>query len=415
MLLRLLPVAFVLTCAFQSASGQTVTLDSLSKKTLSVPPDASSSSIPAKWYDRISLKGYAQFRYNRLLETNPDLKCDQCDKGIGKGQEFEFRRARLVLSGDVHDRLFMYLQFDYSADATVNNKHFLQVRDAYFDLALDKKKSYRIRFGQSKVPFGFENLLSSSNRLPFDRSDALNSAVPNERDFGAFFMYAPEKIRTFYKHNANDAMKGSGDYGVFTVGLFNGQCSNKPELNDNLHVVARLTYPFKVGKQIIEPGIQAYTGKYTVGADQRSIGVKFKEDQLYTDRRVAGTLVLYPQPFGFLAEYNVGESPTFNKATDSIQVEKLNGGFITAFYRNKLGKGFIMPYARYQVYDGAKKHELDARRYNLNELELGLEWQPFKNLEITLAYVISQRKYSDFKSDYDEKGNFMRIQVQTNY
>ena len=45
------------------------------------------------------------------------------------------------------------------AGQPLNNKHFLQVRDAYFDLALDKKKSYRIRFGQSKVPFGFENLL----------------------------------------------------------------------------------------------------------------------------------------------------------------------------------------------------------------------------------------------------------------
>ncbi|MDO8367259.1 MAG: porin [Saprospiraceae bacterium] len=414
MLLRLLPVAFALTCAFQSAVGQTVTPDTLPPQ--KTPVSTTSTVLPpSKWYDKIGLRGYAQFRYNRLLETNPDLKCEQCDKSIGKGQSFAFRRARLVLSGDVHKRFFVYIQFDYSADASATSKHFLQVRDAYFDYVFDKKKEYRLRFGQSKVPFGFENLQSSSNRLPLDRSDALNSAAANERDFGAFFMYAPAKIRELIKNVSNDALKGSNDYGVFAFGLYNGQTANKPELNDYLHAVARLSYPFKIGTQIIEPGVQAYSGKFSLAKDQLSPGAKAAADLTYTDRRMAGSLVLYPQPFGILAEYNVGESPSFDAAIDSIRVQKLKGGFVTASYRSKLGKGFIMPYARYQVYDGAKKHELDARRYDMNELELGFEWQPIKNLEVTLAYVISQRKYSDFKTDYDEKGNFLRIQMQANY
>ncbi len=410
MLLRLLSVTFALACAFQSAVGQTVTPDSLSPKTTPAP---STSHPLSKWYDKISLRGYAQFRYNRLLESNPDLKCDQCDKGIGKGQSFEFRRGRLVLSGDVHERLFVYIQFDYSADASSTNKHFLQVRDAYFDFAFDKKKEYRLRFGQSKVPFGFENLQSSSNRLPLDRADALNSAVPNERDFGAFFLYSPAKVRKINKDLTNDALKGSGDYGMFAVGLYNGQAANKPELNGNLHAVARLSYPIKIGKQIIEPGIQAYTGKYTI--EQRSTDAKAVKDLTYLDRRVAASIVLYQQPFGILAEYNIGESPSFDAATDSIRVQSLKGGFITASYRSKLGKGFITPYARYQVYDGAKKLELDARRYDMNELELGVEWQLIKNLEVTLAYVIGDRKYADFKTDYAEKGNFLRVQLQANY
>lgn len=410
MLQRLLLVAFVLTCAFKSASGQTATPDSIAPKPL---PSSKPAVSTAKWYDKISLRGYAQFRYNRLLETNPDLKCEQCDKSIGKGQSFSFRRGRIVLSGDVHERFFVYLQFDYSADASSSSKHFLQVRDAYFDYAFDKKKEFRLRFGQSKVPFGFENLQSSSNRIPLDRSDALNSAVPNERDFGAFFLYSPAKIRQIHRDLTNDALKGSGDYGMFAIGLYNGQAANKPELNDNLHAVARFSYPIKIGKQIIEPGIQAYTGKYTL--DQRSADAKAVKDLTYLDRRVAATIVLYHQPFGILAEYNLGESPTFDAANDTIRVQKLNGGFITASYRSKLGKGFITPYARYQVFDGAKKLELDARRYDLNELEMGVEWQLIKNLEITLAYVISNRKYNDFKTDYDERGNFLRIQMQANY
>jgi hypothetical protein len=49
-------------------------------------------------------------------------------------------------------------------------------------LSFDAKKEYRVRIGQSKVPYGFENLQSSQNRLTLDRNDALNSAVVNERD-----------------------------------------------------------------------------------------------------------------------------------------------------------------------------------------------------------------------------------------
>lgn len=65
----------------------------------------------------------------------------------------------------------------------------LQLRDAYFDVFLDSLHTYRLRVGQSKVPFGYENLQSSSNRLPMERAEALNNAsVPGERDLGVFAM-----------------------------------------------------------------------------------------------------------------------------------------------------------------------------------------------------------------------------------
>jgi hypothetical protein len=36
-----------------------------------------------KWYDKIQLRGYAQVRYNGLLQTNEYLECEQCDKSWG--------------------------------------------------------------------------------------------------------------------------------------------------------------------------------------------------------------------------------------------------------------------------------------------------------------------------------------------
>jgi len=410
--------ALALLCLFLPATSAQTQPDSLKKapQTDSKSPVAA-TAVPNKWYEKLSLRGYAQLRYNRLMETNPDLRCEQCDKAIGKNQGIAFRRARLILSGDVHERFFVYIQFDYSADATSTTKHFLQVRDAYFDYAFDAKKEFRLRFGQSKVPYGFENMQSSSNRMVFDRADALNSAVPNERDMGAFLYYAPKKIRARFKYLFDSGLKGSGDYGVAAFGLYNGQTTNKPELNDNLHVVARLSYPLQVGKkQIVEPGIQAYSGQFTLAKDQLSTGVKAVSDLTYLDRRMAGSVVLYPQPFGIMAEYNVGQSPTFDAVSDSIQVQNLRGGYITFSYRHALRNGgALLPFVRFQNYSGAKKHEADARYYNVRETEVGVEWQVFKNLELTLAYALSHRQYSDFKTEYDESGRFLRIQLQANY
>ncbi len=99
----------------------------------------------------------------------------------------------------------------------------------------------------------------------------------------------------------NENYKGSGDYGVFGIGAYNGQTANRPELNKEAHVVARIAYPFEIGNQIIEPALQGYTGNYVIPADQITKDVTVSKDRSYLDQRAAATLVLYPRPFGFMA------------------------------------------------------------------------------------------------------------------
>ena len=60
----------------------------------------------------------------------------------------------------------------------------------------------------------------------------------------------------------NKGLKGSGDYGVVTVGAFSGQGLNRSDQNGRLHWLARASYPFAAGKQIVELGVQGYTGKF---------------------------------------------------------------------------------------------------------------------------------------------------------
>jgi hypothetical protein len=367
-----------------------------------------------KWYESINIRGYAQVRYNGLLQTNEDLGCEQCDRSWGGENGFFIRRMRVILFGQISPRVYLYIQPDFASAPSSTTLNFAQLRDAYFDLGLDKDNEFRLRIGQSKVPYGFENMQSSQNRLPLDRADAMNSAVTNERDLGVFFYYAPAKIRKRYSSLVSDGLKGSGDYGIFGLGIYNGQTANRPELNSNRHIVTRLSYPFEWKKQIFEPGIQAYKGDYTLSS--LSSGVKTNATKTYLDERVGGTFVLYPKPFGILAEYNVGTGPEFDKLADSIINQRLHGGFITASYKMDFKGQTLIPFVRYQKYDGGKKHELDARSYEVEELEIGAEWQPNKNFELVVMYTMSSRRYEDYaKQNNYQRGNLLRIQAQVNF
>jgi hypothetical protein len=369
-----------------------------------------------KWYESIQLRGYVQARYNRLFETNPDLKCEQCDRSWGENGGFFLRRIRLIFYGQISKNVYFYLQPDLASNASATGMHYAQIRDAYFDIGIDPKNEFRFRIGQSKVPFGFENMQSSQNRLPLDRNDALNSAVSNERDMGVFFYWAPASTRKLFSSLVRDGYKGSGDYGVFGIGAYNGQTANKPELNDNKHIVARVSYPFTIGNQIIEPGLQGYSGLWVMAPDQLSNGVGATENREYKDQRMAASFILYPRPFGIQAEYNVGTGPEFCNEAQSVMERPLEGGYATLSYMVQKNGRVIIPFTRMQYYNGGKKHERDARSYQVRELELGIEWQPVKQFELVAMYTFSSRRFEDFVTqDNLQTGRLLRLQAQINF
>lgn len=397
-------LVLVIICLFLGASAQ----DSLKTvKTVAVSKK--------KWYETFTIRGYVQTRYNRLLETNPKLKCDQCDRGWGGNGGFSFRRVRIIIQGNISEQVSIYIQPDF-ASSTSNGLNYGQIRDAYFDLAFDKRKTWRIRVGQSKVPYGFEALQSSSNRLPLDRSDGINSAIVNERDLGAFIYWAPVEKRELFNRLTEDGLKGSGDYGVVGVGIFNGQVANRPDQNRTVHVVGRLTWPVQLSNgQIIEGSIQAYSGNFTLSDTTK--GVKLVNPEAsYKDERVAASFILYPQPFGIQAEYNVGTGPQYDPTSNTVLQKKLQGGYIIANYMVKPGKMVLIPFARYHYYEGGKKFELDARSYKVNELEFGTEWQINRNVELVAMYVISNRRFEDatLRSNA-QQGRILRLQAQLNF
>jgi hypothetical protein len=379
-------------------------------------PDSAAKAPARKWYETFAIRGYMQLRYNRLLETNENLTNEQGDRSWGKDGGFFIRRMRIIFYGQLSKQVYFYVQPDFASSPSSDRLHFAQLRDAYLDVGVDKKNEFRFRIGQSKVPYGFENMQSSQNRLPLDRNDALNSAVTNERDLGLFFYWAPKRIRERFAYLVSSGLKGSGDYGVFGIGAYNGQTANNPELNNDRHYVARISYPFMYKKQIIEAGIQAYKGDFVLSKSNLSTGVKHVKDLNYLDQRVAASLIWYPQPFGIQAEYNIGKGPEFNKVTDSIEVRDLSGGYVTFNFKTQYKNHLFYPFVRYHQYKGGKKHERDARSYDVKELELGIEWEPVKNFELVAMYTISERRFEDFaKQDNLQKGNLLRLQAQLNF
>lgn len=357
------------------------------------------------WYERIKIRGYTQFRYNRIGADNPHLKNSQGDKSIGDSGGFYIRRARLILFGEPASFFSFYFQPDF-ASAIQEQLNVGIMRDWYGDLSLDSKKEFRFRVGQSKVPYGFELMQSSQNRAPFDRTDALNSAFVNERDMGAHFMFAPETIRKRFRHLVESGLKGSGDYGMVSVGVINGQPLNTPEKNDNKHFVGRVTVPFEVGSQTLELAAGGYTGRFVpIKADDT-----IKSAKEIRDFRFHSTFVLYPQPFGLQAEYNWGKGPELLGKT--ISERPLEGGYVMAMYRQKTESyGTYTPYVRVHHYDGGKKFETNAPRHEVRELNVGLEWQFKKWLEITGEWMESERTVNTKR----EVGHLLRLQVQLNY
>lgn len=389
-----------------------------------------------KWYDRLSIRGYAQFRYNTTIYEEDGSAPPQHvgDRSVGENQHFLIRRARLIISGDVSDHMYVYIQPDFAntPSGSPDSNQFAQIRDWYGDLYIDEDKVYRVRIGQSKLPYGWENLQSSSNRIPLDRSDSLNSAVRNERDLGVFFYWTPKDAQDLFKEVLDEGLKGSGNYGVFALGVYNGQGGSLAEQNDNLHVISRLAYPFKLaGGQIVELGIQGYTGKYTVlssafeplgiGPAARPLGTLETGNRAgIRDQRLAGTFVWYPQPFGFQAEWNVGSGPGLNDAQTEVIERALYGGYAMVMYRHETEDwGILFPFARYNHYRGGYKAERNAPFSQINEWEFGLEWQFNPQMELVTQYTITDRTNTTAQSTGESyrqfEGHLLRTQFQINY
>jgi len=383
------------------------------------------------WFERLSLRGYTQLRGNEFLSGDDTAPAGRSrlrsvhDSGITDRNNFTFRRVRLIIQGDIHERVFLYIQPDFAVNVSNQagsevRQHFTQLRDAYADVFLDDERRTRLRFGQQKVPYGWENLQSSQNRLTLDRSDAINSAIPGERDIGITYYYTPWHVQRIWDRLAKGGQKLFGNYGAFGVGIYNGQTINRIEANNDLMTVMMATWPFELDGlgeafrgQVLEVGGSAYRNRFRPEA---TFGTTTALARGFDDERVGLHAILYPQPFGLQAEWNWGRGPEYDPIARTILTKPLQGGYVQAMYKvDHSPVGPFMPYIRWQTYDGGWKVATNAPRLDTDELELGVEFQPIKSVELTLAYANMKRREANIGRFGQANGDLFRGQLQINY
>lgn len=407
--------------------------------------------VRERWYEKISIRGYAQLRYNHTID-NDLLRSNQADRAISGNNEFFLRRARLIISGQPHERVFVYIQPEF-AGLVGGTEQVAALRDFYTDLFLTENKEWRVRLGLSKIPFGFENMQSSQNRLALDRNDALNSGTPNERDLGVFLYYTPTTVRERFRRLVDSGLKGPGDYGMLGIGVYNGQGINVRDRNKDKHIVFHAMYPFEFPNgQIVEVGMDAYRGQFNVSttpvvplnvnlANGQAFSPRLTNGGNYLDERLAWHITLFPQPFGFQAEYMIGRGPELNEARTDVVLGDLRGGYLQVFYRYQCDTFCqnIYPFFRVQEYYGGRKSEANAPKNSVREWELGFEYQLNKALEFTVSYSWTQRNTADaaftplgnppgqcgvtatgfgpcLQTPYQlQSGNLLRFQLQWNF
>jgi hypothetical protein len=394
------------------------------------------------WYEKLSIDGYTQVRHTEQLNGKAYLTgALPADRSVDSVQSLIIRRARFKISGDF-GRVFLYTQFDLagSVGATVSGQNpplGMQTRDIYADVALDEAKEHRIRIGVSKVPYGWVNLQSSQNRLQTERPEALNSAVEGERDQGVYYMYANTNDRALFKSLVKDGLKGSGDYGVFTAGFYSGAGLNRADNNGEVHSLVRYSKPWvSPSGQTYEAGIGAYAGRFkvTTGATtatgvsggvsqttlENNIQLVDKRNFVdgFNDRRASAHFIMYPQPWGIEAEWTAGQGPQLNDARTNIELNDLNGGYIMVNYRHKYGEqSELIPFVRWNYFDGARKMGTNATKMVVNEIDVGFEWQWRKEVELQLQYTFADERSNSSSSvpTVIQGSQRLAIQLQFNY
>ena len=376
-----------------------------------------------RWYERIRVNGYSQFRYN-LKPTSSLFDLPLNDSfGDQNGNEFYVRRLRLVFQGQVSERVAFFMQFALEGgQQQLDNREMI---DNYFDYYITKDRVHRFRVGLHRVPNAFDTYRSSTNRQELDRHESIQSGAPGERDLGVAYYWSPKVAQARFAQLAA-YHNGPGDYGVFGIMVYNGQSRNRLELNQDKHVGLRLAYPFELPNgRLLETGVMAYRGIFSVqgagsptstGAARCVHALNAEGGCDVLDERVTAYFWTPPQPWGILGEFTVGRGPQRNPANNFVEEQSLHGGYIQGYYTWRYSDvGMLTPYVRWGEYYGGFKSLNGAPNGQSRTWNIGLVWEPDTHFRFVTDWVIKDGANSTLvvnrqQADFDDSQ--LRFQAQ---
>jgi len=318
--------------------------------------------------------------------------------GTDLTNNFLVRRGRVGLSGTFYKYFDFFVEADFGQGAAV-------LTDGYLDIHFWPE--LRLRAGQFKVPFSYEELFSD-NHIDFVERSVADNLVPS-RDLGAM-------------------LHGSLFGGIvsYAGGIFNGSGQNVADTNDSKDLAARLVVaPFKQSDLPWLKNFQ-FGGDVTWGDEDSGQSLRGRTDGQFVffnrintrgDRlRYSGEASYYTGPFTLYGEYIQTQEERKGLGTGGRDLPDLDGRgwYLTATYlltgETKVPGQPVIP-TRWASPVGpqrgwgawelaARFAQLDFRAKDItanrvNALTLGVNWYLTPNVKWLFNFV--QNWFSDEK------------------
>lgn len=245
--------------------------------------------------------------------------------------QMQVRRARVLFQGNVYGpQLTYYLQLAFSNRDTEPDVR-LPLRDAYFTYAPHAFANFR--FGQMKVPYGRQRVVSSSAQGMVDRS-IVTTELNLDRDVG---------VQVFSKD-----LFGIGERLGYALGVFGGDGRNRLATNAGYLFVGRLSLtPFGSFDEFVEADITrdpkprlsiaaSAAHNQATNRPQSTIGAPYADPLVFFDYTHLGADFMFKW-HGFFA---TGEWMLREANASSVSVEDENGE-ATTFYSRQAWGGYV--------------------------------------------------------------------------
>ena len=332
----------------------------------------SAQEKPKKWYDNIKFSGYGMLQYQAQ------------DKEDAKSNTFNLRLLRMILDGKVGE-------FDWRAQVQGTNakgpgEPTVQLVDLYTEWVAHKE--FKVRVGQFKRPFTFENPTHPITQGWRGYADVINR-------LSGFGDRAGEKSsggRDIGIQVQGDVFPNSNGRALlhYQVGVFNGEGINRGDKDNRKDIIGGV---WVMPIQGVRVGVFGWTGSHggmttmngtneSVGLNRYCISAEYDKDE-YTFRAE------------YLHSQGLGSGVVGNTTINYALGDKADGWYVFGIV--PVVKSKLHAKARYQTY--RKSKEWDT---SLNSCEVGLNYFFTKNLQLNLEYArVNDRTLAADKHNYN--------------
>ncbi len=256
---------------------------------------------------KMQLSGYIQVRGQYLFDTT-------------KATSFDLRRVRLNLQGNITPKVLYRLQVDLAGTP--------KIVDGYFQCTC--KPYFKLTAGQFKIPFSYENILSSPMMYSINRSQVVEALVARGKD-----AIGNQNGRDVGLQVSGQLLQNKRSVFEYAVALVNGNGINTLDNDRAKDVVGRLFFsPIKnlliggsfykgriIKNEHSNPernragGELSYTGKFFAFSAEYIAGLDVTHKEGYY-----GQLVLFPvkHKYECLLKYDYYDSNINKPKTSSL-------------------------------------------------------------------------------------------------